>query len=365
MFKGIFVDDEDDVYAAMMTSPGKLEFERFEVQPITDQVIAIRNADPMVVALDYRLDEVLTNVTADHSYKGSGLAQLLRDKAVAEPDKDCAIALVSAEAKLKQLYAPDKTAHDLFDVVYSKEEVTENTGSVKLQLLDLAYAYAALRKSNGEYNFADILATGDDDDHVFESQELRYGFEKADAPHIAIRHLLRNIIERNGLLLDAASVSATLGIDPDSLHDMAPILEEKQISYRGLLSKGWPRWWGHRLDIFCNEVFETRSIALTAGERSKILKERLGVAVSPCKSTWNGSTDHHPSFACASCHRPADMAHSLAAFDPRAPRFSDPKRICWDCIQTDRYRDLDSPLSVDETDASLVSGIRTRDRSAQ
>lgn len=361
MYTGIFVDDEEDVYAEMMSTPGSLEFTRYDVHPLTEQALTIRKAGPLIVALDYRLDEVLSNVTADHSYKGSGLAQLLRDKAIAEPDKDFSIVLVSNEMKLKKMYAPDKTAHDLFDVVYSKEEVTTNQERVKAQLLDLAAAYAELRFAK-EYDVKAIMNAKGDDDIVFDSQELRIGFETADAPHLAIRHLLRNVIDRNGLLLDKNNASARLGIDPEDLQKIEPKLRDMSIDYQGLLAKGWPRWWGHRLDMFCDEVFGARAISLTAEVRAKRLSDAFGVSVRPCLSPWNGKSDEYPAFACASCDRPTELSHSLAAFDPRAPKFADLKRICWDCIQTDKYLELNSPLAVDETDIDLVANIQRLER---
>jgi hypothetical protein len=361
MYRGIFVDDEEDVYADIMSIPGRLEFVRFDVHPLTEQALSIRKAEPLIVALDYRLDEVLSNVTADHSYKGSGLAQLLRDKAIAEPEKDFSIVLVSNEMKLKKMYAPDKTAHDLFDVVYSKEEVTSNQECVKAQLLDLASAYADLR-SLKKYDLKCLLGAKDDNDIVFDSQELRLGFESAEAPHLAIRHILRSVIGRNGLLLDRNNASARLGIDPEDMLKIEAKLREREIDYRGLLATGWPRWWGHRLDAFCDEVFGQRAISLTADVRAKRLSDALGEPLRPCVSPWNGRSDEYPAFACASCERPTELSHSLAAFDPHAPKFADLKRVCWDCIQTDKYLELNSPLAIDETDIGLVPDIQRLDR---
>jgi hypothetical protein len=54
------------------------------------------------------------------------------------------------------------------------------------------------------------------------------------------------------------------------------------------------------------------------------------------------------------------MRHSLAAFDPRAPRFATRPRICWDCIQTDKFRE--AKLQVDEVDQELVDDIKSRPR---
>ncbi|CUX61678.1 MULTISPECIES: hypothetical protein [Agrobacterium tumefaciens complex] len=362
MFKGVFVDDADEAYAGVMSTPGELEFEFLKVSPLTTQALTIRERNPHVVALDYRLDEVDAGIEAGHTYKGSGLAQLLRDVAIMHPANDFSLVLVSNETKLKAAYDPDKTAHDLFDKVYSKEEVNENRGRVRTELIALARAYETLRQMHTKFDISKILGANELDTEQLDSQELRRSFETAAAPHLIIRQLLRNMIERPAILIDDHWACAMLGINPEDFHLIARALEEAGVLYTGLLGDGWRRWWSGRLEVFSEKIFEDRSSGLTSAERAAKLSDTLGKEIRPNMSPWNGSVDEYPVFACASCGRPSELRHSLAAYDPRAPRYTTRRRICWDCIQKDTYKHLNSPLEVDETDADLVNDVQEMER---
>ncbi|MGJ7042297.1 hypothetical protein J2Y63_005579 [Shinella sp. BE166] len=362
MFKGVFVDDADEAYAGVMSTPGELEFEFLKVCPLTAQALAIRERSPDVVALDYRLDEVDAGIEAGHTYKGSGLAQLLRDVAISNPAGDFSLVLVSNETKLKAAYDPDKTAHDLFDKVYSKEEVNENRDLVRKELNALARAYETLRKMDGKFDISTILASNDLDTQQLDSQELRRSFESAAAPHLIVRQLLRNMIERPAILIDDHWACAMLGINPEDFHLIAPVLQDEGVAYTGLLGDGWRRWWSGRLEDFSERIFEDRLSGLTSAERATKLSHALGKVIRPNASPWNDSVDEYPVFSCASCGRPAELRHSLAAYDPRAPRYATRRRICWDCIQKDTYKHLNSPLEVDETDEDLIGDVQGMER---
>jgi hypothetical protein len=362
MRKGIFVDDEDKVFALLMSTKGELQFEYRDVFPLPEQALYIREQAPIIVALDYRLDEDVKNVAAGHTYKGSGLAQLLRDEAIADPLKDFSLVLVSNEMKLKSLYAPDKTAHDLFDMVYSKEDVRTHRERVKRELLALAKAYEALRHMNVRYPLMDVLQADDRDEEWLISQELRLGFEQAKAPHLVVRVVLRNLIERPGLLIDDNGVCARFGIELSDFGVVRSWLSEAGLAYRGILADGWSRWWTHRVEGFAEDVFGAHFSELTSGDRAAKISEKMATSVKASKSPWNGRDTETPTFACSSCGRPTEMRHSLAAFDPSRPRYAMKRRICWDCIQTGKYSSGNSPLLVDETDEDLVENIIKADR---
>ena len=122
-YKGIFVDDQELVYAETLSTPEHLEFKPQDVEEVAVLARKIVSESPIIVAVDYRLDEAPVGLQADQTYKGSALAQHLRDASIEHPDQDFALVLVSAENKIKTLYRPDKTAHDLFDRVYVKEDI--------------------------------------------------------------------------------------------------------------------------------------------------------------------------------------------------------------------------------------------------
>ncbi len=162
-YQGIFVDDQDDVFAEQLSTHGRLEIEFLAVQEPTALARTIREKRPMLVALDYRLDENPTGLPADQTFKGSALAQHLRDASIEAPDADFALVLVSAEAKVRTLFRPDQTAHDLFDRVYVKEHINNHRTRVRQELLSLCSAYEHLRQKNGQYDLAELTSAEPDD----------------------------------------------------------------------------------------------------------------------------------------------------------------------------------------------------------
>lgn len=362
--RGVFVDDEHHQYAALLSTRGVLELDYQAVLPLTDQANAIRAALPTVVALDYRLDEVTPNVAAGHTYKGSGLAQVLRDGAMSAPEQDFAVILVSSDFKLETYFAPDKTAHDLFDMVYAKEAVTTQRGRIQGELRALSTAYLYLRARDGNYDPVALLAAGDDEEDRVRIQEITSALVQASAPHIASKFILRNLIERPGLLLDDNDAAALLGIEQAGFAELAPRLIEAGLIYAGIFSEGWRRWWANRVEDWAETLLEGALLDLTAKERAEGLSAKLEIDVRPALSPWNESPNEYISFACASCRRPTELRHSLAAFEARAPRFAQRRRICWDCIQNDFYLEPPNRFDVDESDAPLVADVKVRDRKA-
>lgn len=362
--RGVFVDDEHKQYASLLSTNGVLEFTFQAVSELTDQAMEIKAVGPTVVALDYRLDEVTPGVRAGHTYKGSGLAQILRDGAIGKPEEDFAIVLVSNEVKLEAFYAPDKTAHDLFDMVYSKEFVTQSRDRVRAELRALSAAYLYLRDLKQNYPPMVILNAGEAERDQILTQEITASFSIASAPHIVSKYVLRNIIERPGLLLNDADAAAALGIEVASFEQLVPHLAEIGLDYRGIFSDGWPRWWAGRIEDWGAGIVGTSLFSLTAQQRAERFSAHFGISLQPAPSPWNGSLTEVISFACASCNRPTELRRSLAAFEAKVPRYAKRRRICWDCIQTDRYLEEPHAYLIEESDEPLVADIKIRDRKA-
>lgn len=368
MLNGVMVDDDNpELYAKILSVRGVLTFEPMAVRPLTDLAEEIRGKSPRVVALDYGLDDNIggdNQVTANQTFKAGALAQHFRDHSSSSPDSDFPIILVSSVDKIKHLFAPDKTAHDLFDRVYSKEDCKNDREGITREVVSLVRAYEVFRDCHGKCSLESLFNGSQDDADFINYQELHLDVAQAQAPHLAAQYFLRKVIDRAGILLPLPEVAARLGIDRESVSNLLHALAGSEIGYRGVFSDGWDRWWAHRLDAWADHITGTKIRMLSASERCSALANALEIELSPARSTWDGSSDFHPSFACASCGEPSDIRHSLAAFDPHAPRFSQRKRICWACIQTDRYLDPSHNLIVDAVDADLVSTIQKHDRKA-
>lgn len=361
-FNGFFVDDHEEIYAILLSKsdPDGISIEYRPLKEAATLAGELFDATPDIVALDFRLDDNPQMIDPKKAYNGSGLAQLLRDKASATPQLDFPIVLVSAEDNLERFYRPDGTAHDLFDRIYKKEEVSENPESTQSQLVSLCSAYAKLKSVwDVPAERLSVFGLEIDEVEVVATQELRSALLSAGAPHIAARIILKGLIDRSGILFSDDELAARLGIS--ELGPMADILIKNNIFYDGVFSGGWRRWWAHRFDDWAIGIFGARPSTLTGTTRASILNNQLDVTVAAATSTWNGSSDERFAFSCCVCNRAGEVRHSVAAFDPNAPRYSIRKRICWDCIQTDRY--LAKKIEVDDVDAGLADEVKSKSRS--
>lgn len=360
-YKGIFVDDADLVYAETLSSPDHLAFQPQEVEEVAILARKIVGEGPIIVAIDYRLDEQPAGLDADQTYKGSALAQHLRDASIEHPEQDFALVLVSAESKIKALYRPDKTAHDLFDRVYVKEDINKKRTEIRQELVSLCRGYEKLRSVGNNYEIVDLMAGTDDDRPHIDVQEIRTRLTEAAAPHVAAR-ILFSLIDHAGPLLNTKNACAYLGIDPGDGQAVTELMRDAGIAYEGIFGDAWPRWWANRLDSWAQGLFKRRATGLPASDRARLLSEITGRAFEPARSPWNKSPDELISFACASCGRGTELRHSVAAFEPAQPRYNVRRRICWDCIQTDQYEAAVPPLSIDDADKDLAEQVKGRHR---
>lgn len=359
---GVFVDDEDEAYADQLSTPGRLEIAFLPVEEVTALATAIIARNGQFAGLDYRLDESVTHLRADQTFKGSALAQHLRDKAIEVPATDLALVLVSAEANVRILYRPDKTAHDLFDRVYVKEEINAQRERIRAEVVSLAAAYETLRNTPLPYDLAALAKAQGGDRDVLDSQDIRLKVQEAKAPHLLVRAVFTLLIDRTGPLMDLDDVCALFGID----RGCGPVLEPHLAGcrYEGVFGDAWPRWWTNRIEALAQEVYKRRPTGLRASDRAVILSEAFGAALKPAASPWTGSSHELIAVACACCRRGTEIAHTVAVFETALPKILARRRICWDCVQTDAHQAVSPPLIIDEIDEGLGQEIRGMPRPA-
>jgi hypothetical protein len=206
-----------------------------------------------------------------------------------------------------------------------------------------------------------VLGLSDAEREIVDNQELRTSIASAGAPHIAANYILRSIIDRPGMLFSDADVAARLGIA--SVEPIAELLIENGLKYEGIFGTGWRRWWAHRVNEFSERIFMRRPATMGGDERADILTKTFGVTVEAAKSTWNNSSSERFAVACASCQRPVEIRHSVSAFDPSSSRFTQRRRLCWDCVQTDR--NVANNLPVDDVDRKLAEEVKVKSRQVE
>lgn len=355
-FTGVFVDDEDEEYADQLATPGELEIEFLQVDEVTALATAIIAKNGQFAGIDYRLDASVGHLHANQTFKGSALAQHLRDKAIEAPVIDLALVLVSAEANIRMLYQPDKTAHDLFDRVYVKEDINARRTQIRAEVLSLAAAYEKLRRRALPYDLAALTKARENDRDVLDGQDIRLKVQDVKAPHLLVRVIFALLIDRTGPLLDIDDVCALFGVD----RGCSAVLEAHltDCRYEGLFGDAWPRWWTNRIETLGQNVFRCRPTGLRASDRAALLSETFAVELKPATSPWTRSPHELIAVACACCRRGVEIAHTVAIFEPALPKVLARRRICWDCVQTDAYLAVSPPLIIDEIDESLAGEVK-------
>ncbi|CAD5263654.1 MULTISPECIES: hypothetical protein [Halomonadaceae] len=360
---GIFVEDNDTEagFAEQMSTKGKLQIKHERPQPVSKHSKAIFSANPDLLVLDFRLDLDLGDMDASEAYKGSAMAQQIRDQAINDPRHDFPIVLVSSEEKIRDQFEPDRTSHDLFDKVYAKEEVNSNRDKVRREVISLCKGYKVLRSKVGAFNLLDLAGLSSEQDYVLDYQELQLSLSRAVAPHLISATFLNLLIGRTGLLLDINEACARLGVSSSEGNNIAAILDEHGLKYKGIFSDGWSRFWAHSLDEFAYDIFKSRATGIPADDRATELSKYCGKKLQPALSPWTGKTDELIAFSCACCSNGTEMRHSVGVFEMGLPSFAVRRRICWRCIHEDRYLDTQPPFMIDDSDKSLVEEIKKRE----
>lgn len=363
MLNGYFVDDrEQDAYIAdRLSSEGDsgihVSFLPAD-KPLEAMADFIINLHPDFLALDYRLDEAQVDGQHPIHYKAGPLAQQLRDRASITPASDFPIILVSNEDRIKNFYEPDLTSHDLFDLIYSKQNVVKFEEDLKTKVLDLSLGYKKLIELLGQNDLiAKVLDSSKDENPELVNQEFRR-WEQYSAPHQIARQILRYIINKNGILCNSDFVLALLGVSVDS-EDKDKIfeyLDQNGCRYSGTFSTGWPRWWKHKVLNVVSKLCQTDIGNLNAYERVQCFNEALGNKLTPAMSRWTNSEDFYPSFTCISCHYPTEKKHSLLVYGT-APSFVSRERVCWFCVASGIYQE--NNIEIDDSEEYIKEKLES------
>jgi hypothetical protein len=359
MFVGIFVDDDerDFKYAEVMSiyeEPSLNVTILRPDKPLVDLADEILSSRPDLLALDFRLDEVLFE-DKPNRYKAGPLAQQLRDHATEVPSEDFPIILVSHEQKVRDFYNPDLTTHDLFDRIYKKESIGGHV--FKNEILSLIVGYRKIIDFIGKDDaLAGILSLNKEYKDAIPSQFF-IDIAELKAPHQISRYILKNVIFRTGVLLDTNEILAKFGISPTSndIPEFKNILFENQVNYKGIFSEGWERWWAFKLEEFGQSLCGDVLGKFTAEQRCACINGEKGINLTPAVSRWTNRTSAYFAVACTSCHSPTEFDFSVEAHDPVLYDFLEKKRICWKCVQTGQYKE--KGLRVSESDKFIAGKI--------
>lgn len=363
-FTGIYIDDDRNArqFATRLESD-RLQIRLIEPSELVSLADKVVEGRPDVVILDYRLDEMKGSRTEAVTYRAAPVAQHMRDRTGAHPDQDFPIVLISSEEKIRQLYRPEKTAHDLFDWKFVKQDVAASKDAANI-LLGLVDGYALLRRHAGDLYVPQLFGLTPEQMYLADYQELQAVLKAARSPHIAARYLLNFVFRRQGLLIDRPNLLARLGITLPTGDALAALDAWcRPTRYTGVFSGCGERWWAALIEAQLTQLLGGPPGQYTAAQRAAKLRDQLGYPYEPALERWTQSEEFVPVFACASCQSPTPLKHSLACLDTGLPSFVLRRRICYMCIMTDEYIDRraledDQELQLDASEKRVADRIR-------
>lgn len=281
-YKYLYIDDNDqEVAQGIITGlelygeleiefqkpMGKWEDERARI--ISD---SFKQYDGLI--LDLNLEDY-PNTNNEYSlYKGSSLAQEIRNISKSGEIREIPIILLSATINLEKYF--DKTNEDLFDIKISREDLVNIFVPFRNKLIALSEGYQLINTCKSDENLNNLLK------HDLILEDSRFVGELKsimDYPvHSISNFLLKNFLERDGILISEQLLSTRLGIDISRSKDWPSVLQALESScYNGVFHEGWRRWWMSSIDTWWQEkVDEPKSLrGLKANERVEILKRNL------------------------------------------------------------------------------------------
>jgi hypothetical protein len=229
--------------------------------------------------LDLNLEETPNQNKAISLYKGSSLAQEIRNLSKAGAVKEIPIVLLSATINIDKYF--DRTNEDLFDLIVPREKLNdaELFISMRQKLISLSIGYELISKCKNENNNLTELFKS-----TLEKENLRFVGEMKvvieNPAHIISNFVIKNLLTRTGILIPEDILATRLGIDCSKSEDWQKVLEklEKQ-NYKGVFYEGWNRWWMSGIEYWWTfELGIENSLRATkASQKVELLKEKLGL----------------------------------------------------------------------------------------
>lgn len=366
----LYIDDEnEEVLEPLVQAINKEPRINIEVEhpclrglDIKSLGAALNGFDGLI--LDWRLDDIVASDGASrYPFTAGALAQELRTKQTEKQAKPIPIVLWSTEEKLRGLFSGDQTGHDLFDFVFYKSRISEDTTTVQNEMISLALGYQLLNDLPGEEMGLPSLMLQTEPEYL--DTRLKQHLKTSSPIHDHAGFILKELIERPGLLVDDKLLAARLGIDIEQSHDWGNLLGKLpgECRYEGPFNEAWPRWWTK-----CIEQIWWRSLqepqrplsALEAEDRVSIIKDKLAlahlIAATPICPSYNKKF-----YAiCEYNQRPLDPVDGVIIDEPEPEPWQDRRYLSLDAALERRGEAIGIfPHVTEETRLSEIKKVRT------
>lgn len=256
--------------------------------------------------LDLELNDLPNDNDERACFKGTSLAQEIRTRQKGNGIKSFPIILFSAHDKLSTLL--EATGKDLFDICIDKESVTTDVfDKFSAQLYALAKGYKDLQHKD---NIEDILNINKEKlDCIFISELQKL---ISSPQHIPASFIIKELIEKQGLLINEGVLAARVGIDITISKDWKNFLDIiKETKYKGVFYEGWNRWWKILLEEWWKSISKEDIRSLSAERRVEIIKHTTGVSdLFPADKIEKCTSDEFWT-VCQGYNRPLDPIDGL------------------------------------------------------
>ncbi|WP_026968207.1 hypothetical protein [Algoriphagus terrigena] len=290
--------------------------------------------------LDLKLDE---NLSGDRKayYSATTLAQQLRTKvSEGEWSHEMPLILFTTQQKMNAAFSGDTLSKQLFDILFTKERITDKKLQVKIHAIAEAYFTIARWKPNIA-KMLDLENLEGLDKRIF-SEQLITG--EGTVSYSYSKHILDELIRKPGPLIDESYLAARLGIDIKQSETWSDFAKEhlQECKYTGVFSSGWNRWWMHKLNKWWEVNVEPQPLAtLDARDRVEMLNKKFDgrlVVADPLPK----ATSYRYWAICQGYNQPLDPREGL--------RIDGPEPLPW---QDTKYMSIEAALERVKRDAGL------------
>lgn len=290
IFKVLYIDDnagtEENNCSSFVTSLSQnklLDIKVIAPNRLEEfiETLVSKYSDYNAFILDLRLNE---NQEGDEvaNYLGQVLAQAIRTEQTIKDRRlvEFPLFLLTSDTKLQEYYNTDISSHDLFDHYFFKDNLAVKGGNYEKQIVSIIKSYEKIKNSFEEsekkYQLNYLL-----DCEEYEIDIFNLNIDTMMSISEISQFILKQIVLRSGVLINEKVLASRLGVDIEKSQEdwesFKTILIEQSINYKGILSNGWLRWWGHRLIEWWDNIFSKPLISLNAEERVSLLKEKFNL----------------------------------------------------------------------------------------
>ena len=277
-----------------------------------------------LILLDYRLDDIQSDAGPSFAHRAGALAAEIKEHQPGLP-----LVLLTTEENLRTWVEGNRSIAPLFDLTVLKSDlaVQESRRHHALGMTDLAHGYQRLsRIAQGGLDWRSVAsALGLDDDEA-----EAFAADWPDPPPKGLPDLVAAVLkglmaDRPGPLLPYPDAAARLGIEQAALPGI--LSAEPRLHYQGPFGRMQPRVWRSRLDS------EAARAYVAEAEGATLEDPFLTALLQAPKQLCRVCSERRSTRACAICRQGIDDRHYVVASELVRPAWSEPRAICFICIE--------------------------------